>query len=188
MVREEVCRSQCLYPLPTAPLHWLTSSRNCATALWPSTGTKCHTSILTRDCEQTLPQEPLHPSGPLPPPAPCPLSRAHRHGQARSAPQPRIISADSFPQSGRTLACSEPSFAGYVPTSPPLSDPGQWLRFLCLPLALCRRDLPALSEGQPREASGSFWAQSTVLSLQQVPCYHLCPIPGTKPHCCLKPP
>ncbi|XP_029885656.1 sideroflexin-2 isoform X2 [Aquila chrysaetos chrysaetos] len=101
--------SWCQQPVPCshrdAPLHWLTLSWSCVTASWRSTGTKCRTSILTRDCEQTLPQEPSHPSGPLPPPASRPLSRAQRHGPARSAPQPSTISAASFPWRGRIWLC-----------------------------------------------------------------------------------
>ncbi|XP_064519249.1 sideroflexin-2 isoform X3 [Pseudopipra pipra] len=88
-----------------SPLRWLTLSWSCVTALWPSTGTKCRMSILTRDCERRSPQEPSHPSGPLPPPVPCPLSRDQKHSPARSAPQPSIFSAASFHWRSRIWLC-----------------------------------------------------------------------------------
>lgn len=75
MAEEEDDGSHCVSPLSTAPLHWLTLSRSCVTVSWPSMGTRCHMSILTKDCEWRLPQEPLYPSGLLPPPIPRPLSR-----------------------------------------------------------------------------------------------------------------
>lgn len=178
MVREEGRGSQCLSPVPTAPLHWLTSSRSCVTASWPSMGTKCHTSILTRDCERRLPREPSHPSGSLPPPAPHPLSRAQRHSPARSAPQPSTVSAASFPRgagSGSACpACSTwlvlslpPSAAGCVPASTHPSCPGRWLRFLCLPPALRLACLSLTwSLGPARHRALSLGAQSTVLPLK----------------------
>lgn len=59
-------------PLSTAPLHWLTLRWSCVTVSWPSMGTKCRTSILTKDCEWRLPQEPSDPSDLLSLPIPCP--------------------------------------------------------------------------------------------------------------------
>lgn len=74
-----------VYPhLSTAPLHWLTLRWSCVTVSWPSTGTKCRMSTSTKDCEWRLPQEPSHPSGLLPPPIPCPLSRVR--GTAQHSP------------------------------------------------------------------------------------------------------
>lgn len=72
-----------LPPSLAAPSRWLAWSRSCGTALWPSTGTKCHTSTSTRGCERRLLRELSRPSGP--PPAPHPLSRARRHGPTPSA-------------------------------------------------------------------------------------------------------
>lgn len=96
VVGEKDHGSQCVSPLPTALLHWLTLSWSCVTALWPSMGTKCHMSILTKDCEWRLPQEPSHPSGLLPPPIPHPLSRVKGTVQPRSAPPPNTFSAAFF--------------------------------------------------------------------------------------------
>uniref|UniRef100_A0A8V0Z766 Sideroflexin 2 n=1 Tax=Gallus gallus TaxID=9031 RepID=A0A8V0Z766_CHICK len=49
------CCSWCRQPVPCslrdAPLRWLTLSRSCGTASWPSMGTKCHMSTLTKGCE-----------------------------------------------------------------------------------------------------------------------------------------
>lgn len=71
-----------VYPtLSTAPLHWLTLRWSCVTVSRPSTGTKCRTSILTKDCEWRLPQEPSRPSALLPPPIRRPLSRVRGTGQ-----------------------------------------------------------------------------------------------------------
>lgn len=83
-------------PLSTAPLHWLTLRWSCVTVSWPSTGTKCHMSILTKDCEWRLPQQPSHPSGLLPPPFPHPLSRVRGTVQPRSVPPPSTFSAAFF--------------------------------------------------------------------------------------------
>lgn len=72
--------------------------------------TKCRTFILTRDCERRLPQEPSHPSSPLPPPAPRPLSRAQRHHPPSPAPPPSPGEAGSGSAcpACSTLACAEP--------------------------------------------------------------------------------
>uniref|UniRef100_A0A8B9DJB9 Sideroflexin 2 n=1 Tax=Anser cygnoides TaxID=8845 RepID=A0A8B9DJB9_ANSCY len=100
--------SHSLSPSLAAPSRWLASSRRCGTALWPSTGTKCHTSTLTRDCERRLLREPSQSSGPLPPPAPQPLSRARRHGLNPSA-QPGGWSW------GRLVQSLPPSAASHIP-------------------------------------------------------------------------
>ncbi|XP_054493616.1 sideroflexin-2 isoform X1 [Agelaius phoeniceus] len=90
------CQQPVLSSPSDAPLHWLTLRWSCVTVSWPSTGTKCHMSILTKDCEWRLPQEPLHPSGLLPPPFPHLLSRVRGTVQPRSAPPPSTFSAAFF--------------------------------------------------------------------------------------------
>ncbi|XP_064000557.1 sideroflexin-2 isoform X2 [Pogoniulus pusillus] len=45
------CQQPVLCSLRDVLWQWLTLSRSCMTASWPSMGTKCHMSILTRDCE-----------------------------------------------------------------------------------------------------------------------------------------
>lgn len=97
-----------LSPSLAAPSRWLAWSRSCGTALWPSTGTKCHTSTSTRGCERRLLRELSHPSGPLLSPAPHPLSRARRHGPTPSA-QPGGWSW------GRLVQSLPPSAASCVP-------------------------------------------------------------------------
>lgn len=104
-----------LSPSLAAPSRWLAWSRSCGTALWPSTGTKCHTSTSTRGCERRLLRELSRPSGPLP--APHPLSRAQRHYLTLSA-QPGGWSWGRLAQSLPPSAASRVPIGGIPPPSP----------------------------------------------------------------------
>lgn len=157
--------SHSLSPSLAAPSRWLASSRSCGTALWPSTGTKFHTSTLTRDCEGRLLREPSQSSRPLPPPAPHSLSRAQRHGLTQSA-RPGGWSWGRLVQSlPRLLPTVSPSGASLLPPKPhcclkPLQGP---LPKSWIPLGRLEGTCPLCTGSGPSPGT-SAWTMPSSLS------------------------
>ena len=132
-------------------------------------------SILTRDCEWRLPREPSHPSGPLPPPAPHPPSRAQRHGPASLPPSPAPpllppspgeAGSGSVCPACSTLACPEPPPIRCWPCPCLPMSLLPWAMAVLPVLSSCpaQEDLPSLSE--PRTVTGLGPARHQALSLR----------------------